>query len=113
VARTEDIDGLAGQIEGEGGTSLKRLDVSVLHGFIFAKLLGLTGHDFFGYTRDDDEAVRSVEEGAPAAFLMNAPSVQDMRDVAADGDFMPQKSTYYYPKLLSGLVMWSLKDFEP
>lgn len=113
VARTEDIDGLAGQIEGEGGTSLKRLDVSVLHGFIFAKLLGLTGHEFFGYTRDDEEAVRSVEEGAPAAFLMNPPSVQDMRDVAAAGDFMPQKSTYYYPKLLSGLVMWSLKDFEP
>jgi uncharacterized protein (DUF1015 family) len=44
---------------------------------------------------------------------MNPPTVQDMRNVASAGDFMPQKSTYYYPKLLSGLVVWSLEDFAP
>jgi uncharacterized protein (DUF1015 family) len=113
VASTDDVDQIATQIDGGGSMVLKRLDVSILHGFIFAKLLGLSGHDFFDYTRDEGEAVCSVEDGAPAAFLMNPPSVQDMRDVAAGGEFMPQKSTYYYPKLLSGLVMWSLKDFEP
>ena len=113
VARFEDVDRLAAQVEGEGGLELKRLDVSILHGFIFAKLLGLSGHDFFGYTRSEQEALDAVEHGSPAAFLMNPPTVQDMRDVAAAGDFMPQKSTYYYPKLLSGLVMWSLKDFTP
>jgi uncharacterized protein (DUF1015 family) len=113
VASTADVEALASHIEGPGGSALKQLDVSVLHAFIFAKLLGLTGHDFFGYTRDEREAVEAVEHGSPASFLMNPPSVQDMRDVAAAGDFMPQKSTYYYPKLLSGLVLWSLKDFEP
>jgi uncharacterized protein (DUF1015 family) len=92
---------------------LKRLDVSILHGFIFANLLGLAGHDFFGYTRDEKEALDAVEHGSPAAFLMNPPTVQDMRTVASAGDFMPQKSTYYYPKLLSGLVIWSLSDFTP
>jgi uncharacterized protein (DUF1015 family) len=113
VAKIKDVDSLSKQIEGQGGDALKGLDVSILHGFIFAKLLGLTGHDFFGYTRVEQEALDAVEQGAPAAFLMNPPSVDDMRQVASVGDFMPQKSTYYYPKLLSGLVMWSLKDFQP
>ena len=111
VVEFDDVDSLARQVEGEGGMTVKRLDVSILHGFVFAKLLGLSGSDFFGHTRDADEAVSAVENGAPAAFLMNAPTVADMREVAACGDFMPQKSTYYYPKLLSGLVLWSLKDF--
>ncbi len=113
VARFDDVDRFASEVEGPGGLELKRLDVSILHGFIFARLLGLTGHDFFGYTRSEQEAIEAVESGAPAAFLMNPPTVQDMRDVASAGDFMPQKSTYYYPKLLSGLVMWSLNDFSP
>lgn len=112
VAVTKDIEALARQIDGPGSQNLKQLDVSILHSFIFAKLLGLTGHDFFGYTRIEQEALDSVEEGAAAAFLMNPPTVDDMRTIALGGDFMPQKSTYYYPKLLSGLVMWSLKDFE-
>ncbi len=113
VAQFYDVEKLASQVEGDGGMELKRLDVSILHGFVFPKLLGLTGHDFFGYTRIEQEALDSVENGSPAAFLMNPPTVQDMRIVATAGDFMPQKSTYYYPKLLSGLVIWSLKDFEP
>jgi uncharacterized protein (DUF1015 family) len=113
VAQFDDVDAITKQIDGPGGMELKRLDVSILHGFIFEKLLGLTGHDFFGYTRVEQEALDAVEHGAPAAFLMNPPSVQDMRDVATAGDFMPQKSTYYYPKLLSGLVIWPLEDFAP
>lgn len=113
VAESDDRAALAAKLDDGGGNDLRRLDVSVLHGFIFAKVLGLTGHDFFDYTRIEQEAVGAVESGAPAAFLMNPPSVDDMRRVASAGDFMPQKSTYYYPKLLSGLVMWSLKDFEP
>lgn len=112
IATTKDIAKLANEIDGPGSTDLKQLDVSVLHGYIFAKLLGLTGLDFFGYTRIENEAIEAVDNGAPAAFLMNPPTVDDMRTIALGGDFMPQKSTYYYPKLLSGLVMWSLKDFD-
>jgi uncharacterized protein (DUF1015 family) len=94
-----------------GGERLKNLDVSILHGAIFADRLALTGTDFFDYTRSDDEAIASVEHGAPAAFLMSPPSVDDMRAVALNGELMPQKSTYYHPKLPSGLAIWSLKDF--
>lgn len=98
-------------IESEGSPRLKLLDVTILHEVIFGKILGLKGLDFFTYTRDPEEAVGSVDNGNDAAFLMNPPSVDDMRVIALGGEKMPQKSTYYYPKLASGLVYWSLTDF--
>jgi len=98
-------------MEGAGSAALKDLDVSVLHAFIFGHLLNLTGLDFFGYTRDPEEALGAVEAGSPGAFLMNPPTVHDMRVIALGGEKMPQKSTYYFPKILSGLVLWSLDDF--
>lgn len=91
---------------------LAGLDVTVLHDLIFGECLGLTGHDFFDYTRDPQEALDAVEQGSPASFLMNPPSVDDMQVIAQGGEKMPQKSTFYYPKILSGLVLWSLNDFE-
>ncbi len=112
VAQVRDLDALVAEIAGPGSEDLKRLDVSILHGYIFAKLLGLTGLDFFSYTRIEREALQAAEEQETIAFLMNPPTVDDMRTIALGGDFMPQKSTYYYPKLLSGMVMWSLKDFQ-
>jgi len=111
VAKVKDLAKTSAQIEGDGSGLLNGLDVSILHGYIFEKLLGLKGLDFFGYTRIESEAVESVENGSPASFLMNPPTVKDMRLIALGGEKMPQKSTYYYPKLLSGLVVWSLKDF--
>lgn len=94
-----------------GGERLRSLDVSILHGPIFADRLGLTGTDFFGYTREDKEALDAVEAGSPASFLMSPPSVNDMKVVALGGEVMPQKSTYYHPKLPSGVVAWRLKEF--
>lgn len=99
-------------IPGEESDRLKMLDVSILHSVIFEQLLGLKGNDFFSYTRDPREALDSVHSGAGAAFLMNPPTVADMREIALGREKMPQKSTYYYPKLLSGLVIWCLSDFE-
>lgn len=93
------------------GGRLARLDVTVLHDLIFTELLGLSGVEFFDYTRDPDEAIAAVENGSPATFLMNPPTVDDMQVIALGGDKMPQKSTFYYPKILSGLVLWSLNDF--
>lgn len=90
---------------------LKMLDVSILHHVIFDKILGLRGLDFFSYTRDPEEALFAVENGSDASFLMNPPTVEDMQVIALGGEKMPQKSTYYYPKILSGLVLWSLNDF--
>ncbi len=99
-------------VAGEGSLELKSLDVTILHALIFEKLLGVTGLDRVGYTRNPDEALRAPDEGCSASFLMNPPSVDDMRRIALGGEKMPQKSTFYYPKILSGLVLWSLADFD-
>ncbi len=98
--------------ESEESDRLKELDVTILHRTIFDQLLGLRGLDFFSYTRDPIEAIDAVKNGAKAAFLMNPPTVDDMREIALGGEKMPQKSTYYYPKILSGLVLWSLNDYS-
>ena len=58
------------------------------------------------YTRSEDEACESVREGrASAAFIINATKVSQIKEVSLAGDKMPQKSTYFYPKLKTGLVM--------
>lgn len=95
----------------EESISLKELDVTVLHTVILEALLGVSGLEQISYTRDAAEAIRAVDEGAAVSFLMNPPSVDDMQKIALGGEKMPQKSTYYFPKILSGLVIWSLNDF--
>ena len=104
-------EGLMALIDTEDSDALKALDVSVLHRVIFEKLLGVVGLDHIEYTRDSFEAVRGADLGAAASFLMNPPTVDDMKEIAMGGEKMPQKSTYYFPKILSGLVIWSLNDF--
>lgn len=99
-------------IETEDSDDLKTLDVTILHKLIFEKMLGIQGLDSISYTRDPEEAVNAVKNGAAASFLMNPPTVVDMKRIALGGEKMPQKSTYYYPKILSGLVIWSLSDFR-
>ena len=89
---------------------VKELDVSVLHDVILEKQFGVTKEDLASqtcleYTRDTDEAVKAVDEGAAAAFILNATKVSQIRDVADAGEKMPQKSTYFHPKLISGLIM--------
>lgn len=111
VIRIRDLAAVVAQVPGDSSQELKSLDVTILHEVIFGKHLGLTGLDFFGYTRIEQEALDAVENGSPASFLMNPPSVHDMRVIANGGEKMPQKSTYYYPKIISGLVVWRLNDF--
>ena len=87
------------------------LDVSVAHTLVLEALLGLSLEDitagkYIRYTRDAQEALQAVQTGeAQAAILLNATPVKQVRDVAKADDRMPQKSTYFYPKLISALVM--------
>ena len=63
------------------------------------------------YTRSFEEAIESVQSGeSQCAFLLNPTRVTEIRDVAAAGEKMPQKSTYFYPKLITGLVMNQTKS---
>ncbi|HHW10789.1 MAG TPA: DUF1015 domain-containing protein [Firmicutes bacterium] len=107
---------LAAKIPGNSSAACKNLDVTVLHEIIIKQIIGLTEQAPDGqlpimYTRDAGEACAAVAAGeASAAFLLPAPMVKDVRDVALAGDVMPHKSTYFYPKLLTGLVFSDLND---
>ncbi len=89
----------------------RRLDVSILHHLVIEKLLEIKMemHKLgtnIEYIKDADEAAKRVEEGtAEVIFFMNATKVSEVKDVAGAGERMPQKATYFYPKLLTGLVM--------
>jgi len=86
----------------------RRLAVVLLHDVGLARMSpeALDGID---YTHDDAEAIAAVREGrGGAAFLVSAPTAQEVREVCLAGEMMPQKSTYFFPKLLSGLVLRSL-----
>lgn len=87
------------------------LDVSVLHSLVLERIFGIDKENManqknLGYTRSREEALRAVDmDGADCAFILNPTKVSEIRDVAAAGEKMPQKSTYFYPKLITGLVM--------
>src|SRR5205823_3006371 len=83
---------------------VRTLDVAILHELILERVLGLHAEDL-AFTHDDDEAVAEVELGrASAAFLLNPPTMAQVREVCLAGELMPEKSTYFYPKLATGLV---------
>ena len=101
-------------VPGEHSVAYRRLDVVVLQSLVLEPIFGITEHHLeraegIRYTRDERQAIEWVTQGeASAAFLLNPPTVQEVRDVALAGEKMPPKSTYFYPKLLSGLVLRSL-----
>jgi uncharacterized protein (DUF1015 family) len=93
---------------------LRVLDVTVLHQIVLAGILQLPIGDRGGapgltYTQDATRALGVVEQGeAAAAFFLPATSVGDLRAVGLAGLTMPEKSTYFFPKLLTGLVFYGL-----
>lgn len=92
----------------------RELDVLQLHKLVLENALGMNEEDirtqrYISYVRDPREAVAEVRSGAAqVAFLMNPVRVEQMRDIAFAGGVMPQKSTDFYPKLLSGLTIYAL-----
>jgi uncharacterized protein (DUF1015 family) len=74
-------------------------------GVLDVQFVDRLGHDGISYTPDAGEAVRRVDSGAAAlAVLLRPPLIDEVRAVAERGEVLPQKSTYFYPKLLSGLL---------
>ncbi len=88
----------------------RRLDTAVLEALILKGTLGMTDDDIdhlngLGYARDDAEALRLVESGEyDAAFFMAPTPVTRVHEVAAAGESMPPKSTYFFPKVPTGLL---------
>lgn len=92
-------------------TASQRLDVSVLHTLILENIFGIDKKNMANqvnltYTKFFDEAVSLVDNGEfQCSFVLNPTRVSEIRDVAAAGEKMPQKSTYFYPKMITGMVM--------
>ncbi len=91
--------------------ALAGLDVTVLHRLVFERILGMSAEsqarqEYLDYYKDDRSACEAWEAGAAQVLVfMNPTGVQDVQKVASQGLKMPQKSTFFYPKLPTGLVM--------
>lgn len=94
----------------------RELDVVLLHEGILEPALGITpqavrGEKNLSYERDAHAALAAVDSGsAQMAFVLNACDVQQVMRVATAGEVLPQKSTDFYPKLLSGITMYSVQE---
>lgn len=102
-------------IPGGHSAAWKRLDVAVLQEMILKPLFGISADDHeslerLSFAKDPHEALKV--QGADVAFLLAPTRMDQMRDVALAGETMPQKSTYFYPKLLSGLLFRSLASSD-
>src|ERR1039458_7971320 len=92
----------------------RQLDLTQLHSVVFERLLGLDAEKVreqtnLRYLRDAQEAVEQVRSGtADIAFLTKSVTMEQLKEVAFAGEVMPQKSTDFFPKLLSGLAIYAL-----
>lgn len=96
----------------------KSLDVSVLHKLILEKLLGIdedkvAGGEYVEFVKDTataiEESITMVDnKEKQVAFFTNAPTIEQVKQVAAAGEKMPQKSTYFYPKVYTGLTIYKM-----
>jgi uncharacterized protein (DUF1015 family) len=109
-------DGVLDEVLGSVHPTVRCLGVTVLDALVLRRILGIdcTAAAQAGelrYTHRAAEAVDLVDRGeADAAFLMRPPSMREVEAVCLAGETMPEKSTYFYPKLLSGLVLHALDD---
>ena len=87
----------------------RRLDAVILETLVLKGVLGMTEDDIaakrgIAYSKGTDDALARIESGsADCAFLLRPTPVEQVREVAADGETMPPKSTYFFPKVLTGL----------
>jgi uncharacterized protein (DUF1015 family) len=97
----------------------RRLDTAVLEALVLQGALNMTEDDIshlngLDYARSTEEARARVDTGeADAAFFMRSTPVEHVREVAAAGETMPPKSTYFFPKVLTGLLFNPLTDSPP
>lgn len=108
-------DGVMDDLFPDIPASLRKLDVTVLTHLVLIRLLGLSQAELdeeklITYSESDRHAVASMLEGqSEAAFILNPTKMTQVQDIAESGQTMPRKTTYFYPKALTGLVINTLK----
>jgi uncharacterized protein (DUF1015 family) len=105
-----------GELQPDVPATVAQLDVVILHRLLLERILGIDRQAVreernIEYAREFDRAMQAVEEGkAQVFFLLNATPIEAVRDNAFAGHVLPQKSTDFYPKLLSGLTIYWLDN---
>jgi len=98
-------------VPAEQSDALRLLDVTVLHSLVFDHILGIDSEialvrNDIAFEKSVAECMRLVDDGAyQGAFFLRATQIEQMREIAAREERMPQKSTFFYPKLPTGLVL--------
>lgn len=100
---------------------VKNLDLTVLHYFIFERILGIVrakqrSHPSLQYIRNFTQCLSLVDAGkARLALITNQVTMPEVKEVCYSGAMLPQKSTFFYPKVITGLLFSSIKqdEFEP
>ncbi|AZT89801.1 DUF1015 domain-containing protein [Caldicellulosiruptor changbaiensis] len=95
----------------EGSKAYKNLDVVVLQKLVLNDVLNITDEDILHqrnlkYTKSDKELIDVVDSGAKYGFILNPTLAEELKEVSLSGEKMPQKSTYFYPKLMTGNVIF-------
>ncbi len=105
---------LCKMIEEEMSQDMKSLDVTILHNYVIAQVwignpeIELDDEDVF-YMRDIKDVLKLLEERKGCVgFVLNPIAIDQLRKIASKGEIMPHKSTFFYPKILTGLVMRDL-----
>jgi len=105
-------------IPAQKSEALRQLDANIMEHLVFNHLLGISGSDSAWedqvvFVHTDREAMDLIKSGKfEVAFLVNPTRIEQVKEVVAQGGIMPQKSTYFFPKLLSGLVINPLSPEE-
>jgi uncharacterized protein (DUF1015 family) len=106
------------ELQPDHSETYQKIDINILHTLILEVILEISPEDQLkgtkiDYFKGDDatlEALRANEEKYQLGFFLNAPLIQEVFATARGGEMMPQKSTYFFPKLFSGLVLHKLPD---
>jgi len=97
---------------------VKKLDLTVMHYFIIERVLGIPGRmqrasENLDFNRSYADCLNHVQEGrAQMAIITNEISIEEVKTVCKSGYTMPQKSTYFYPKVIGGFLFTSIKEEE-
>jgi uncharacterized protein (DUF1015 family) len=111
LLRLKDSKNILPFLQADEPEDLQVLDVAQLHFIVLRHILKVDtrkpeGQQHMSYKVDVNEAVRRVDEGEfQLAFFMNPTGIEQVRTLAENGIRLPQKATFFYPKLLSGMVI--------
>jgi uncharacterized protein (DUF1015 family) len=111
-----DAEAYEEMMEIDSSSTWKTLDVNILNTLILNRIVGITEEELAAqvnveYTKDLEEALEAVRAGRrQVALILNATRLEDIFTIADGGEKMPRKSTYFYPKPLSGLVFYPMQE---